>query len=224
MRVRDHIQTSLIETIEWTEDTAGVMIWRFPMNQRDLKNGVKLNVRDFQKAIFLYPGDITKIYGPGLYTLTKENLPVTQLTIHGEEGGDKLLRPDIYFVKTRYFIDEKWSFEKPITHRAPTYGIVRLNAHGTFDVRVHDPERSVKKVSGQEISFSTFEVRNMVSAMVLNLFPDALVQSRSTGFESDEHYGEIAAFIQESINTELNTYGLMIRNLKIKTSAMRSEN
>jgi membrane protease subunit (stomatin/prohibitin family) len=103
-------------------------------------------------------------------------------------------------------------------------GLTWLTAAGTFDLRIADAEKIIKKISNAQISYSTEDARKLVNNMMLNLLPDALAQSKFSLLDAGEDHPEIAAFIEESINTEFNSYGLMLKKLTIKLKALRAEN
>jgi membrane protease subunit (stomatin/prohibitin family) len=223
MRIADQVQTGLIDLIEWTEDSTGVMVWRFPMHQHEVKYGAKLTVRDYQEAFFYYNDQPADVYRAGLYTLTKENMPRFSILSRQEFQEGKAFTPEIFFVKTKFFIDEQWSLPKPIMIRDHTFGSIKVYAYGVFDVKITDAQKVIKKIASEDVSFSTKDVGEIVSKTVLSLLPDALSENKFTQPESFDHYEEISEFIQESINTELSAYGLMIKNLVIKTKALGAE-
>ena len=53
------IKSQLINVIEWTDDEANdLMVYRFPVDGKEIKNGAQLTVRESQVAIFVNEGEI----------------------------------------------------------------------------------------------------------------------------------------------------------------------
>jgi membrane protease subunit (stomatin/prohibitin family) len=223
MRILDQVKTRFGNVIEWTEDTTGIMVWRMPM-PLGVTYGSKLNVRDYQQAVFLKYGQIADVFKPGLYTLTKESLSKFAIFDHWGEDFKGSFKPEIYFVKTKYFIDQPWQIKRMLTMRDSTYGLMRLKASGTYDVCIINAGKIIKKISDSQITFTTSDAGKLVNEAMFNLLPEGLIQTEFSFNDPREDYGEIAAFIQESINAEFNLSGLMIKNLTIKIERLISDN
>ena len=76
MSLASFIKKQFIDILQWTEDTEGVLAWRFPMEDMEIQNGGMLIVRDSQVALFVNEGQIADVFGPGTYRLTTQTLPV----------------------------------------------------------------------------------------------------------------------------------------------------
>jgi len=64
MRIRDHprertmslmsfLSKQFVDVLQWNEDGPGVLAWRYPMLDREIRNGAALTVRDTQNALFV---------------------------------------------------------------------------------------------------------------------------------------------------------------------------
>ena len=76
MGLMDFIKGELIEVIEWTDDSRDTLSFRFPDDDKEIKNGAQLIVRESQVAQFVYLGEFGDTFGPGKHTLTTDNIPV----------------------------------------------------------------------------------------------------------------------------------------------------
>src|SRR5215203_3532778 len=76
MSIRDFLKKQFIDVIHWTEPGDGILAWRFPMQDMEIQNGAKLTVRESQMAAFVNEGRVADVFGPGLYTLTTQTLPI----------------------------------------------------------------------------------------------------------------------------------------------------
>ena len=54
----DFIKKQFIDVIQWTEDSDGTLVWRFPMAGMEIQNGGTLVVRESQMAIFVNEGQV----------------------------------------------------------------------------------------------------------------------------------------------------------------------
>ena len=81
MSLFDILGGEFIEIIEWTDDSRDTMVYRFPTVGNAIKYGAKLTVREGQAAVFIHEGQLADVFGPGLYMLETNNLPIlTRLT------------------------------------------------------------------------------------------------------------------------------------------------
>lgn len=76
MGITDFIRSQFIEIIEWTEDSRDTLSCRFPDEDKEIKGGAQLIVRESQSVQFVYLGQSGDLFGPGKYTLTTDNIPV----------------------------------------------------------------------------------------------------------------------------------------------------
>jgi membrane protease subunit (stomatin/prohibitin family) len=66
----DFIKGELLEIIEWTDDSRDTLSWRFPDEDKAIKNGAQLIVRESQVAQFVYVGEFGDTFKPGKHTRT----------------------------------------------------------------------------------------------------------------------------------------------------------
>src|SRR5262249_13870970 len=117
MSLMDFIKKQFIDVIHWTESEEGVLAYRFPMQDMEIHNGGKLNVRASQMAAFVNDGRIADIFGPGLYTLNTQTLPVLTYLMNWDKAFQSPFKSDVYFFSTRIHTDQRWGTATPITIR-----------------------------------------------------------------------------------------------------------
>jgi hypothetical protein len=83
---RDFVIKQLIDVIQWTEADETLLAYRYPMQDMEIQNGGQLTVRESQMALFVNEGRIADVFGPGLYTLTRRNLPVLTDLMNWDKG------------------------------------------------------------------------------------------------------------------------------------------
>ena len=65
MGIMDFIKGELLEIIEWTDDSRDTLSCRFPDDDKAIKNGAQLIVRESQVAQFVYLGEFGDTFRPG---------------------------------------------------------------------------------------------------------------------------------------------------------------
>ena len=153
MGLMDFIKGELIEIIEWTDDSRDTLSYRFPDDDKEIKNGAQLIVRESQAAQFVYLGQFGDLFGPGKYTLTTDNIPVLTTLKGWKYGFETPFKADVYYVITRMFTGNKWGTSNPVMMRDADFGIVRLRAFGTYDFRIVEPQKFLKEVAGTDQHF-----------------------------------------------------------------------
>src|SRR6185369_12152396 len=137
-----------IEVIEWLDESGNTMLYRFPVQGQEIKNGAQLIVRASQSAVFVHEGQIGDVFGPGRYTIDGGNTPVLSKIGAWKYGFNSPFKAEVYFVNTKMFTDLKWGTMNPAMMRDTDFGMVRLRAFGIYTIRVSDPGAFVKEIAG----------------------------------------------------------------------------
>jgi len=122
-----------IDIIEWTDDSRDTLSYRFPDEDRAIKRGAQLIVRESQAAQFVYLGQYGDTFGPGKHTLTTDNIPILTRIKGWKYGFESPFKADVYFITTRLFSGNPWGTANPIMLRDPDLSVVRVRAFGTYD-------------------------------------------------------------------------------------------
>ena len=163
MGLMDFIKGELIEIIEWTDDSRDTLSYRFPDDDKEIKRGAQLIVRESQAAQFVYVGQYGDRFAPGKYTLTTDNIPILTTLKGWKYGFESPFKADVYYVVTRVFTGNKWGTSNPVMMRDADFGIVRMRAFGTYDFRVVQPQRFLKEVAGTDQHFRLDEFVTVAS-------------------------------------------------------------
>ena len=92
----DFIKGELIDIIEWTDDSRDTLSYRFPDEDKAIKNGAQLIVRESQVVQFIYLGEFGDTFGPGKHTLTTDNIPVLTKLKSWKYGFNSPFKADVY--------------------------------------------------------------------------------------------------------------------------------
>jgi excisionase family DNA binding protein len=209
MGLMDFIKGQLIEIIEWTDDSRDTLSFRFPDQDKEIKRGAQLIVRESQAVQFVYLGQYGDLFGPGKYTLVTDNIPVLTKLKGWKYGFQTPFKADVYYVTTRLFTGNKWGTSNPIMVRDQDFGIVRLRAFGTYDFRIIDVPRFLKEVAGTDDHFRLDEFSDAMRSRLVSVFSDALASSKVPALDIATRYSELGEALLPLINPVLKEkYGL----------------
>src|SRR5919109_198973 len=209
MGIMDFIKGELLEIIEWTDDSRDTLCWRFPDEDKAIKNGAQLIVRESQAAQFVYLGEFGDTFTPGKHTLTTDNIPILTRLKSWKYGFESPFKVDIYFLNTRLFTGNKWGTANPIMMRDEDFGIVRARAFGTFDFKIIDPRLFLKEVAGSDQNFRLDEFADTMRSRIVSIFADALATAKIPVFDVASRYTELGEALLPLINPVISAkYGL----------------
>ena len=147
-RIFNYVRSQFIDVIEWTDDSRDTLSLRWPDDDKEIKNGAQLIVRESQQVQFVAAGQFADLFGPGKHTLTTENIPILSTILGWKYGFQSPFKCDVYYLNTRLFTGNKWGTSNPVMMRDQDFGVVRLRAFGTYDFRIVDAPRFLKEVAG----------------------------------------------------------------------------
>lgn len=200
MGLMDFIKGQLLEIIEWTDDSRDTLSFRWPDDDKEIKNGAQLIVRESQMAQFIYLGQFADTFGPGKHTLATQNVPVLSTIAGWKYGFNSPFKCDIYYLNTRLFTGNKWGTSNPVMLRDADFGIVRVRAFGTFDFKIVDPKIFLKEVAGSDQHFRLDEFADTMRSRIVSLFSEALGKAKVPVLDLAARYSEVGDAILPVIN------------------------
>ncbi len=200
MAILDFIRKQFIDIIEWTDDSRDTLSFRFPDEDKEIKRGAQLIVRESQVAQFVYLGQFGDTFGPGKYTLTTDNIPILSDLKGWKYGLESPFKADVYYVITRLFTGNKWGTANPVMMRDQDFGIVRLRAFGTYDFKIVDPKLFLKEVAGTDDHFRLDEFNDTMRSRIVSVFTEALAQSKIPALDVAARYAELGEALLPLIN------------------------
>ncbi|HSI65401.1 MAG TPA: SPFH domain-containing protein, partial [Candidatus Saccharimonadia bacterium] len=203
MGLMDYLKGQFLEIIQWTDDSRDTLSWRFPDEDKEIKRGAQLIVRESQVAQFVYLGQFGDSYGPGKHTLTTDNIPILSTLKGWKYGFESPFKADVYYVTTRLFTGNKWGTSNPIMMRDQDFGIVRVRAFGTFDFRIVDPKVFLKEVAGSDHHFRLDEFADTMRSRLVSIFSDALASAKIPVLDLATRYSEMGEALLPAINPAL---------------------
>ena len=224
MGLMDFIKGELIEIIEWTDDSRDTLSYRVPDDDKAIKQGAQLIVRESQVAQFVYLGQFGDTFDPGKHSLTTDNIPVLTRLRGWKYGLESPFKADVYYVITRVFTGNKWGTSNPVMMRDADFGIVRLRAFGTYDFRVVDPPRFLKEVAGTDQHFRLDEFSDAMRSRIVSVFSDALAKSKVPALDVASRYTELGDALLPVINPVIrDKYGLEMTSFILENVSVPPE-
>ena len=224
MGIFDFIKGELIDIIEWTDDSRDTLSFRFPDDDKAIKNGAQLIVRESQTVQFIYLGEFGDTFGPGKHTLTTDNIPILTKLKSWKYGFNSPFKADVYYVNTRLFTGNKWGTSNPIMLRDDDFGIVRARAFGTFDFKIVDVKKFLKEVAGSDQNFRLDEFADTMRSRVVSVFTDALATAKIPVLDVASRYTEVGEALLPLINpVVIAKYGLEIPSFILENVSVPPE-
>jgi membrane protease subunit (stomatin/prohibitin family) len=216
--------SEFIEIIEWTGDARDTLSYRFPDQDRAIKHGAQLIVRESQAAQFVYLGQFADTFGPGAHSLVTDNLPILTRVKGWKYGFASPFKADVYFVATRLFPANAWGTANPVMLRDADLGVVRVRAFGTYDFRITDVAKFLREVAGTDDHFALGDFANAMRSRIVSVFSEALAASHIPVFDVASRYAEIGQALLPLVNPVLaDKYGLEIATLVVENVSVPPE-
>ncbi len=224
MSLMNFIRPQLLDIIEWTDDSRDTLSYRFPDEDREIKRGAQLIVRESQVAQFVYLGEFGDTFGPGKHTLTTDNIPILTTLKSWKYGFESPFKADVYFITTRLFTGNKWGTSNPVMMRDADFGIVRVRAFGTFDFKVADAKLFLKEVAGSDHHFRLDEFADTMRSRIVSVFSEALATSKIPVLDLAARYSEVGGALLPLINPVMTAkYGIEMTSFILENASVPPE-
>jgi membrane protease subunit (stomatin/prohibitin family) len=163
------------------------------------------------------------VFGPGMYVLETNNMPIMTTLQHWDHGFDSPFKSEIYFVNTTRFNDQKWGTKNPIMCRDPEFGPVRLRAFGTYSMRVSDPAVFLKEIVGTDGEFTADEISNQIRNVIMQEASQVLAKSGIPVLDMASNTGDLGKLINTAIAPQIAAYGLALPEFYIENISLPEE-
>ena len=224
MSLLNLIRAELIDIIEWTDDSRDTLSYRWPDDDKEIKNAAQLIVRESQVAQFVYLGQFGDTFGPGKHTLTTDNIPVLTTLSGWKYGFNSPFKADVYYVNTRLFTGNKWGTSNPVMMRDADFGIVRVRAFGIYDFRIVDIPLFLKEVAGSDHHFRLDEFADTMRSRIVSLFSEAMAQAKIPVLDVATRFSELGDALLPLINpVTVAKYGIEFTSFVVENVSVPPE-
>jgi membrane protease subunit (stomatin/prohibitin family) len=212
-----------IDVIHWTEPADGILAYRYPMEDMEIQNGGQLTVRDSQAAVFVNQGQIADVFGPGLYTLSTNTLPILTYLQNWDKAFKSPFKSDVYFFSTRLQVNQKWGTPTPITIRDKEFGAVRMRAYGIYAYRIADPKIFYQKVSGTRPAYMVSDLDGQLRNSIIGQMTDMFGNSSVDFLDMASHQSQIGQNMLLGLRPMFADLGLLLDSFTLENISMPEE-
>jgi len=217
-----------IDIVAWTEDRPEVLVHRFERYQNEIKMNAKLTVREGQLAVMVNEGQLAKgqvadVFGPGMYTLTTENLPILTTLKGWKYGFDSPFKAEVYFFNTRIFTNLKWGTPGPATMRDPEFGVVRVSAFGLYAIRIKNPAVMLLDLVGTKAEFTVADIAENLRGKVGSRIKEVLPEAGLPVVDLEGKISLLGERLKEKIAPDFERFGLELTEVQVQDVGLPEE-
>jgi membrane protease subunit (stomatin/prohibitin family) len=223
MALMDFIKKQFIDILEWMEPRDGVLAWRYPIADREIQYGGSLTVRESQMAVFVNEGKVADVFGPGMYKLTTQTLPILTYLKNWDKLFQSPFKSDVYFFSTRQQIDRRWGTTQPVTIRDKDFGAVRLRGFGNYAFRIADPKLFHTEISGTRDTYTVDDIDGQLRGLMLQHISDAVAASGVPFLDLAANQVEFAKLLRDATAPEFAKIGLALETVTVQNVSLPEE-
>ena len=205
-----------LEVIEWFDETGRELVHRIPeKGSAEIKFGAQLIVRESQVGVLFYRGKAGDAFGAGRHTLKTANIPVLTKILALPWGLTSPLRAEVYLANMKVFPNLKWGTRDPVAFKDSELGLIRLRAHGVFNIQVIQPVLFINSLVGTMGHYTTEEIEEYLKRVIISRFNDHLGEHLDSIFNLPGRYDELSEGLQKRLQNDFSHFGLGLNNLYI---------
>ena len=205
-----------LENIEWFDETGQELVHRLPEEgSGEIKWGAQLTVRESQAGVLFYEGKACDAFGPGRHTLKTGNLPLLTKILSMPWRGNSPLRAEVYMVNMKHFTNLKWGTMNPVAFRDSELGLIRLRAHGVFNIQIVQPVLFINSLVGTMGRFTTDSVATYLKEVIVSRFNDYLGEVLDSILNLPGRFDELSLQLQKRLVGDFAHFGLQLSQLYI---------
>lgn len=213
------------KNIEWVDNSKDLIVYKYPLENsgREINRKSTITVREGQCAIFVHKGQIADVFGPGLYDLGTDIVPILTKLAAWKYAFETPITLDIYYISTKQFTDVKWGTKSPIMMRDPEFGVIRVRGFGAFAFRVDMPDVFLRELIGSSSTFATSDIESFLKTMLISALTDCLGESKISALDLAGNTLEFNEIVKRSVQDKFNKLGLKLTNLFIENMSVPEE-
>jgi membrane protease subunit (stomatin/prohibitin family) len=205
-----------LEVIEWFDETGKEFVHRIPEEgSGEIKFGAQLIVRESQAGVLFYKGKAGDAFGPGRHTLKTGNIPILNKIMAIPWALTSPLRAEVYLVNMKVFPNLKWGTRDPVAFKDSELGLVRLRAHGVFNIQVLQPVLFINSLVGTMGKYSTEEIEEYLKRVIVSRLNDYMGAHLDSLLNLPGQYDEISVGLQKELEDDFSRFGLGLAHLYV---------
>ncbi|MCJ7685348.1 MAG: SPFH domain-containing protein [Desulfobacteraceae bacterium] len=205
-----------LEVIEWFDESGKELVHRIPEEgSGEIKFGAQFIIRESQAGILFYKGKACDAFGPGRHTLKTGNIPILTKILAIPWAMTSPLRAEAYIINMKIFPNLRWGTREPVAFKDSELGLIRIRAHGVFNIRVIQPLLFINTLVGTMGTFNTGEIEEYLKRVIVSRFNDHLGEHLDSILNLPGTYEELSEGLQKRLVNDLGHFGLALTDLYI---------
>src|SRR6202171_2992266 len=217
------LSKQFIDVIQWTEPEDGILAYRYPMEDEEIKNGGRLTFRESQMAIFVNEGRVADVMGPGLYTLSTNTLPILTYIMNWDKAFKSPFKSDVYYFSTRLQTNQRWGTATPITIRDKEFGAIRMRGYGIYTYKVADPKVFYQKLSGTRDVYQVADLEGQLRNTIVARMTDTFAQSSVPFLDMAASQDELGRKVADNLKPSFSELGLSLETFVVENISLPEE-
>jgi membrane protease subunit (stomatin/prohibitin family) len=193
------------------------------MRDMEIQNGARLTVRESQMAVFVNEGRIADAFGPGLYKLNTQTLPLLTNIMNWDKLFQSPFKSDVYFFSTRLQVNQRWGTATPVTIRDKEFGAVRLRGYGIYSWRIAEPRTFHAKVSGTVETYRVADIEGQLRNTIVGRMSDTFGESSIPFLDMAANQIELGQKIAEHLRPVFADLGLALDSFVVENLSLPDE-
>jgi membrane protease subunit (stomatin/prohibitin family) len=173
--------------------------------------------------VFVNQGQIADVFGPGLYTLSTNTLPILTYLQNWDKAFKSPFKSDVYFFSTRLQVNQKWGTATPITIRDKEFGAVRMRAYGIYAYRVADPKVFYQKVSGTRPAYMVSDLEGQLRNTIIGQMTDMFGNSAVDFLDMASRQTQLGQNMLSGLRPIFADLGLLLDSFTLENISMPEE-
>lgn len=154
------------QVIEWKNQGSEDIVWKYP--DETIIWGAQVIVHEMENAVFFRDGKAYDVFGPGRHTITTLNLPLITAVLTRIVGfRESPFKATVIFISNKQFVGK-------FGVRAQTTDLAPLMSHGSYWMRIENPQLFVTEVVGMRGVYTTPEVNAFIRGFINERLIDEL--------------------------------------------------
>ncbi len=212
-----------IEIIEWVAHDPNLTMWKFHDEDKEIKNGAQLTVRESQMALLLNEGQLADVFTPGRHKLSTENIPILSRLKGWKYGFESPFKADVYFFAAHQFVNLKWGTPAPVLMKDAQFGQVRVRAFGSYNIRITDAAQFFRQYAGTYRQLTIRELELQLRDFIAPLFGEVLAQANIPVIEVAGNISALNQKIQPLIQPYFKDLGVEVTQFTISSVTLPEE-
>ena len=212
-----------LEIIESITPDPNLLMWKYADEDKEIKNGAQLTVRESQAAMLLNEGQLAEIFMPGLHKLSTENVPILSRLKGWKYGFNSPFKVDVYFFNVLQFINNKWGTPAPILMRDPDFGQVRIRAFGSFDIKIADVGTFFKQYAGTYPHLTIYELQAQLRDFIAPKFGEILANENISVMDVAGNISALSKKVEPHLKPYFLQFGIELTQFIITSVTLPDE-